>query len=243
MDALLPLFFAATVGFAHAFEADHLLAVSNIVTRRNSVWLAIKDGIAWGLGHTSTIFLVGVLIIGFKVAITEQTFHYFEAAVGVVLMLLGALRLYFLWKNGRAAHTHYHIEDLLFWKKRSHSVLLAAPYRLATAAPAAQMLRFDTRANNHHLAYGVGLVHGLAGSGTLVVLVMSQIPEVANALIYLLIFGIGSIAGMLLASGVFSMPFSKKLSANAYLQVGLTLLSSLLCIGFGAQVVWENLQA
>jgi cytochrome c biogenesis protein CcdA len=244
MDTLLPIFIAATVGFAHAFEADHLLAVSNIVTRRNSIWLAIKDGIAWGLGHTSTIFLVGVLIIGFKVAITEQTFHYFEAAVGLMLIVLGAFRMYFLWKNGRAQHSHLHLEDLFFWKKRNEETLQAAPYRFASASvpPAPDLLRFDTRSNNHHLAYGVGLVHGLAGSGTLVVLVMSQIPQVSGALLYLLIFGIGSIAGMLLASGVFSMPFSKKLSANTYLQIGLTLLSSLLCIGFGAQVVWENLQ-
>ena len=61
MEASVPLLFAAMIGFTHAFEADHLVAVSNIVTKRDKLLLAVKDGIYWGLGHTSTIFLIGLL--------------------------------------------------------------------------------------------------------------------------------------------------------------------------------------
>lgn len=70
---------------------------------------------------------------------------------------------------------------------------------------------------------------------------MSQLNTVLGAMSYLLIFGLGSVVGMLLASGVFSLPFSKKLVANNALQIGLTLLSSLLCISFGGKVIYENL--
>ena len=243
METAFPLLFAALVGFAHAFEADHLLAVSNIVTKRNSVLMAVKDGIAWGLGHTSTIFLVGLVIIVGKVAITEQTFHYFEAAVGAMLVALGLFRLRYLWKTGQAFHTHFHLEDIVFWKKRPARPLIMSPRPVARPVSAAEnlMLRYAPHTESHRLAYAVGLVHGLAGSGALVLLVMSQIPGAGSAMLYLLIFGVGSIGGMLLASGVFSLPFSKKLSANALLQIGLTVVSSLLCVAYGAHVVFENL--
>lgn len=243
MEATFPLVFAAMMGFTHAFEADHLLAVSNIVTRRNSVWMAIKDGIAWGLGHTSTIFLIGILIIVGKVAITEQTFHYFEATVGAMLVALGLLRMRFLWKNGGSQDGHVHFQDLFFRKKRSKSQAAQAPFRsqkISTSA-AAGKLQFAPQPENHKLAYAIGLVHGLAGSGALVLLVMSQISGPAGAMGYLLVFGLGSIGGMLLASGVFSLPFSRKITTNATLQLGLTLLSSLLCVGYGMQVIVENI--
>ncbi|MBK8555567.1 MAG: urease accessory protein [Lewinellaceae bacterium] len=244
MDALIPVLFAAVVGFAHAFEADHLLAVSNIVTKRNSLWLAIKDGIAWGLGHTSTIFLVGLLIIGFKVAISEQVFHYLEASVGLVLILLGVFRLYVLLQTGRAIHRHFHLEDLYFWKKQPEPKPLLAPFQHAfsTQAPAdLSRITFAPKPQNHRLAYGIGLIHGLAGSGTLVVLVMSQINGLVLSMLYMAIFGLGSIVGMLLASGLFSLPFSQKMASHRLLQKSLTLLSSLLCIGFGLRIIAENL--
>jgi high-affinity nickel permease len=94
MEATFPLFFAAVVGFSHAFEADHLVAVSNIVTKRDKIKLAIKDGIYWGLGHTSTIFLIGLLMIVGKVTVFNGYFGYFEAVVGLMLVILGIHRLY-----------------------------------------------------------------------------------------------------------------------------------------------------
>jgi high-affinity nickel permease len=245
MESLIPILFAAIVGFSHAFEADHLLAVSNIVTKRNSVWLAVKDGIAWGLGHTSTILIIGVLIIGFKVGISEQVFAYLEASVGLMLIGLGIFRLYFLSKTGQAHHTHFHLDNLFFWKKKKQEHRYVAPYSTNKANMAnlqIDQLQLASAPKGHHLAYGVGLIHGLAGSGTLVVLVMSQIQRIDHSILYLLIFGIGSVAGMLLAGGIFSLPFSKNLSNHKYLQIGLTVISSILCIGYGALVVAENLQ-
>ncbi|GAB4417023.1 MAG: hydantoin utilization protein A [Bacteroidia bacterium] len=204
MQASFPLLFALLVGFTHAFEADHLLAVSNIVTKRDRLWLAVKDGIYWGLGHTSTILVIGLLMIVGRIAISEGIFHYFEAAVGCMLVGLGVHRIYKALRRRKQAGSH-----------------AAHPH--------------------HHEAYGIGAVHGLAGSGALVVLVMSQLPTVAGGLAYLLIFGLGSVAGMLLASGIFSLPFSQRSLSSVSLQFTLTLLSSSLCVWFGGQIIYENL--
>ena len=204
MEATFPLLFAAIVGFGHAFEADHLVAVGNIVTKRNKLNLAIKDGIYWGLGHTSTIFLIGLIMIVGKATFLNNYFGYFEAGVGLMLIVLGFYRL---WQ-------YYNQENK------------------------ADLMDADAK---HHLAYGVGLIHGLAGSGAMVLLVMTEIQTIANSLIYLLIFGIGSIIGMLVVAGIFSLPFSKRIANNQRLQFGLVLFSSLLCIGYGGYVVFENL--
>ncbi|NUO02240.1 MAG: sulfite exporter TauE/SafE family protein [Saprospiraceae bacterium] len=208
METSVPLLFAAMVGFTHAFEADHLLAVSSMVTRRNSIKSSLKDGIYWGLGHSSTILAIGLLMIVAKVAIAEATFGYFEATVGLMLILLGTHRIWKTWKHEQHHHKAHQEE---------------APH-------------------HHRLAYGVGLVHGLAGSGTLVLLVMTELKSSLQGIVYLLIFGLGSIAGMLLASGVFSLPFSQKFTNARQIRGALTLASSLFCIVLGCKVMWENLR-
>ena len=209
MHPVFPILFAGVVGFTHALEADHLLAVSNIVTRRPSMALAMKDGIAWGLGHTSTILLIGFLMLALRVGISADVFHWLEAGVGLMLLGLGTWRLYKVARHRRLHHgqvPHDHRHD-------------------------------------HKLAYGVGLVHGLAGSGALVLLVMTRLTGNLEAMAYLLIFGLGSVAGMWLASGLFHLPFSRRLAANFQLHLALTVLSSLLCMGLGAKVIYENVFA
>ncbi|AUD05510.1 urease accessory protein [Spirosoma pollinicola] len=210
MQTLLPLLLALGVGFMHAFEADHLVAVSNIVTRRNNIRLALKDGVFWGLGHTSTILIVGSIFMLGKLTLHESDFRFLEAGVGVMLVTLGGLRLYKLahlpMLELTASHGHTHTTD-------GHA---------------------------HGLAYGVGLIHGLAGSGALILSVLTQIKGTGAGMLYLVLFGIGSIGGMMVAAGVFSVPFSVRLLTNPAVRTGLVVLSSMVCIGLGAMVVYEN---
>lgn len=205
MEAGIPLAFAAIVGFSHAFEADHLVAVSSLVTKRDKLVLAIKDGIYWGMGHTSTIFLIGLLIIVGKATFLNPYFGYFEAIVGVMLIALGAYRIYSYFSS----------------RQRGESVF--------------------THDHSHHVAYSVGLVHGLAGSGAMVLLVMSEIQGHMSSMLYLLLFGAGSVAGMLVAAAVFSIPFAKRISDNVLIQSMLVVLSSMFCIIYGGMVMVENL--
>lgn len=198
----LSLFAAASIGFAHAFEADHLVAVSSIVTKRNKFSQAAKDGVFWGLGHSSTIFIIGLAMIVGKVLVSESTFEYLEGGVGVMLVILGLWRLNKLWGN------------------RNNE----------TSAP-----------HQHSVSFGIGLVHGLAGSGILVLAIMGTMKSSIEGLGFLLIFGLGSTIGMLVASGIFSVPFWKDKKWSPYLRFPLSLLSGLFCIGLGLFIIYENL--
>lgn len=204
-----PLLLASIVGFSHAFEADHLVAVSNIVTRRNSLTLALKDGIYWGLGHTSTILFVGCIFIVGRIAFDENSFRYLEIAVGVMLVILGIFRLFKL--NAIQNHLQKHQHD-------------------------------ETHTHEHKLAYGVGLIHGLAGSGALILSVLTTIKGIISSLLYLFIFGIGSIGGMMLAAGIFSIPFSEKIIRDHRVRMAMTIISSLFCIGLGFIVIYKQLK-
>lgn len=198
---MFKVFLTIYAGLEHAFEADHLLAVNTLVSHRENLKQSLKDGIFWGIGHTTTIFLVGILMIGFKLNIGENIFKNFEAGVGIMLIFLGIYRMSKLYFPKQHNHTH----------------------------------------NTSRAAFGVGLIHGLAGSGALVVLVISQMKTPFEGLMYILIFGLGSIFGMFLAAYLFSIPYTKSLLKSKKLQASLVIISSLLCIIYGGKVVYENL--
>jgi len=169
--------------------------------------LALKDGIYWGLGHSSTIFLVGLLTIAGRLLVPEALFAYLEAGVGLMLVALGAVRM-----------------------RQVYAGLRPNGNLAVSNAPV------------HGVAYGIGMLHGLAGSGAMVLLVTTQTKDPVAGLVYLLVFGLGSVAGMLVASGIFSLPFSKFFSANRPVHLGLTGLSSALCLLLGFQIMYHNLR-
>jgi len=224
LPLVILLLYALYEGLLHAFEADHILAVTNIVSQRNNLFSAVKDGIFWGLGHTSTIFLVGVIMIVFKVHIPDGAFSYFEAAVGLMLIIVASYRLFlFLRDEQTALSFHKHKHEHAGENKHLHTHIHLKGKNL------------------HKASYGIGIVHGLAGSGTLVVLIMTQIESVANSILYLVIFGLGSIVGMTCVAGIFSVPFSKKMIGSMILRTILVVVSSGLCFVYGCYVIYENL--
>ncbi|TGE07609.1 urease accessory protein [Hymenobacter fodinae] len=200
MHNLLPIAFAFLVGMGHAFEADHLIAVSTLVARHDSRLLAVKDGLYWGLGHTTTLVVFGGLLLGTRLTLAHS--NYFEAAVGAMLLLMGLSRL----------------TNKAYYRKGP----MPARYRRSTA-------------------YAVGLVHGLAGSGALVLLVMGSIPSVGLGLAYLLLFGLGSVVGMLGATGLMSVPFTQRMRFSHSLRVGMVVASALVSICYGGWMLYSNL--
>lgn len=229
---MLGIFITIYAGLEHAFEADHLLAVNSLVTNRNKIKEAVKDGVYWGIGHTVTIFVVGILMIGFKVTVSQHIFSYLEASVGLMLVFLGIYRMTKIFKKNTHSHTytHSHSNSATHSHTYSHSHLYVVSSHNHT-----------TNLKNHKAAFGVGLVHGLAGSGALVVLVLTQMKTATEGLLYILIFGVGSILGMLLASGLFSIPFSKSILKSEKLQLSLIIISSLLCVFYGSHVIYKNI--
>jgi hypothetical protein len=199
MQPLIPLLFAAVMGMGHAFEPDHLLAVSTLVARHDHLRSALKNGLFWGLGHTTMLVIFGGLIIFSKATFLQS--GYFEAVVGVMLIGLGISRML---------------------DKNSYQQVQLAKQRAG-------------------FAYTVGLVHGLAGSGALVLLAMSAIPRPAGAIAYILVFGLGSVLGMLGAVSLMRIPFTPRMRLGRQLRTGAVLLSSLLSIGYGGWMVYSNL--
>ncbi|SFQ73845.1 hypothetical protein SAMN04515668_4061 [Hymenobacter arizonensis] len=200
MQVVLPILFASVAGMGHAFEPDHLLAVGNLISRRDTMAEALRDGVYWGLGHTTTLVVVGSFILLGRV--TFLTSGYFEAAVGLMLVVMGISRL--LDQRREAAKVRPGV----------------APSRAA---------------------YAVGLLHGLAGSGALVLLVMSEIRNPWLSVLYFLVFGIGSILGMFIVAGMCSVPFTKRMKINRVLKLSAVTLSSLLCIGYGGWMIYGSI--
>ena len=228
----------AYAGLEHAFEADHLLAVNSLVTNRTNFKESVKDGIFWGIGHTVTIFVVAVLMIGFKVNVSEHIFSYLEATVGLMLVILGVYRLSKLFKKNTHSHNYSHSHTLSNLDSVSH--LHSHTYTHSHIVSTSNHTH-PNKLNGFSAAFGVGLVHGLAGSGALVVLVLSQMKTTLEGLSYILIFGIGSIIGMFIASGLFSLPYGKSILKSQKLQIGLIIVSSLLCVFYGGHVIYKNL--
>jgi len=198
MENLLPILFASVAGAGHAFEPDHLLAVSSMVSKRDSTVLAMKDGLYWGLGHTTMIALVGSVILLSRATFLQS--GYFEAAVGLMLIVMGLSRL-----AGK--------EPLGFKIKTS---------------------------SEHRVAYTVGLIHGLAGSGALVLLVMSEISSPLLGMLYLLVFGVGSILGMFGVAGLLSIPYTPRMRLSGRIRLVTGVVSSVACIGYGGWMIYVN---
>ncbi len=216
---ILPYLLAASVGFRHAFEVDHLAAVSNIVTKRNSPLLAMKDGVFWGLGHSSSILVVGIIMLLLRYAIPEKSFQVMEGGVGAMIIGLGIFRYHQFRKY--LPHTHVHTHDGV-----THS------HEHTHNEKAHQHL--------HKLSYGVGIIHGLAGSGVLIAAAMATMTTVASSLLFLVVFSIGCTAGMLVAAGILGLPFSKKLQSFKRIQTSLVVFSCVICLLLGAKIMMEN---
>ncbi len=177
-------------GLYHAVEADHLAAVSAIVSEHKNVLAASVIGGFWGLGHTISLFVVGALVVFVKLQISERTEGYLEGVVGIMLVVLGlnAIRKIFA---AEKIHAHTHEHD-----GHTHTHV--------------HMHHNETAEMSHHRfaprSVLVGMIHGLAGSAGLMLLVLPTISSPVVALLYIAIFGVGSIAGMMIMSLIMSMP-------------------------------------
>ncbi len=170
------------VGLRHAFEPDHLTAVSTLVSESHSPRQGVWLGALWGLGHTISLVVVGVMLTLIGATLPERVGVVFELGVAAMLLFLGARSIAIA---VRAAPDEMHVH--------SHS---HAPFHVHGSILS---LRRDRR---RWRPLAVGLVHGLAGSGALTALVFTQLPGTTARIVYMTLFGAGSIVGMAIASGV-----------------------------------------
>ncbi|MBI4425446.1 MAG: hypothetical protein HY554_17075 [Elusimicrobia bacterium] len=188
---------AALAGFAmglqHALDADHVVAVSAIVAQTRRASSAWAVGALWGAGHTATLMLAGAWVLALKTAVPDGLAAWFEGAVGAAMVLVGALAIRDgvprAW--GAVEHEHEHGHDerhghhLLERRGHSHPHLHLPALEALAAAGAAPWRSF-----------GLGMVHGLAGSSALSLPVLAAMPGAPAAVAYLLVYGLGTLAGM-----------------------------------------------
>jgi high-affinity nickel-transport protein len=235
------------LGMRHATDPDHVIAVTTIVTRQQSVRHAGLIGVLWGLGHTITIFVVGAGIILFNLVIPPRIGLAMELAVGLMLIFLGILNLTgtMQWVTNRftpvydrvLVHSHPHSHD---GRVHSHPHTHDPDIHIHPAPPQANhglLGRLGLYQLLRPLA--VGIVHGLAGSAAVALLVLTTIRDPRWAVAYLLVFGVGTIAGMMVITMIIGAPIAYSGKRFAPFSRGLTLASGVISVAFGLFITFQ----
>ncbi len=227
MSALEILALGLLLGVRHAFDADHLVAVTTMVSEYRNPLRAIWIGVSWGLGHTTILFLAGVILLLLNLHIPERLALLFELLVGVMLILLGiqafmSLRRLQMHAHSRRdddnepeLHGHFHIDDTTADHRHRHLGRWEKLSKLLIAGITPGEDQYHKDGPGRALkpffrlkSYAVGIVHGLAGSAALMLIVLANIRSAWTGAGYILIFGFGTVMSMGLISILISLPFS-----------------------------------
>ncbi len=210
------------LGARHALDADHVAAVTTILSERPDFRSSGLIGVSWGFGHTVMLLLVGVAVLVFKIAIPERVASGLEILVGLMLVALGTSLALTLWRGHWHLHVHEH-------GGATHQHLHS--HRLDAGHVHTHWLRVTLK------PFAVGLVHGLAGSAGLALMVLASVRSVWQGVAYLLVFGLGSILGMAGLGALISLPLVSSASLGRPAQLTLQGLASIGSIGLGLSMV------
>jgi high-affinity nickel-transport protein len=253
MATLLTIIFLGFfLGMRHATDADHVIAVTAIVSRQRTIRSAALIGILWGLGHTLTLMLAGGSMIVFSLVISPRLGLSLELAVALMLIILGFLNLKGItrWINetfssspGREsaiyhAHPHSHGD---YVHSHAHRHNPEDHGHQEDETPQGRLDRTFGRLGVYQTIRPIiaGVVHGLAGSAALALLVLPMIHDPLWAIAYLLVFGVGTMAGMALITAAMALPFAYTANRSAKINRCLGVASGLLSLGFGLFLVYR----
>jgi high-affinity nickel-transport protein len=233
------------LGMRHATDADHVIAVTTIVSRQRTVSGAALVGMLWGLGHTLTILVVGGSIVVFGVVIPPRLGLGMELGVALMLIALGVLTLVGSLRRlgsapGADRHSHPHAHgDYVHTHPHGHAP--ATHGHDESRTPQARLDRWLGGLGAYQAARPVvvGLVHGLAGSAAVALLVLATIRDPRWAVAYLLVFGVGTIAGMGLVTLAVALPFAYTAGRSAAFHRALATASGVLSLAFGLVLAYQ----
>jgi ABC-type nickel/cobalt efflux system permease component RcnA len=241
-SALAVLGLGLVFGLKHATEVDHVIAVSTIVSEHRKLSRAALVGGLWGVGHTASLMLVGTVVLLLRVAIPERVANWLEFGVALMIIGLGVNALLRALHKRSDIHLHKHQhddDDVAHAHVHFHEPGME-PHDGAYAehSHTARHSHAVTRIGLKPLL--VGAMHGLAGSAALTLLVLTQINSTAIGLLYLTVFGVGSIFGMLLMSGLVGLPFALSARRFTGIHYGLQALAGVVSIAFGFWYAYET---
>lgn len=195
------------LGIKHAIEPDHVIAVSTIASESKNLKRSIFAGVYWGIGHTATLFIVGMFLIVAKNTITERLALSLEFIVGIMLVSLGLNSIVAFMRHRHHHHDSHHTST------------------------------HEKKNRTHLKSFFIGLIHGLAGSAAMVLLTMSTVSTAWQGALYILIFGCGTVVGMLSFSTVIGIPFV--LTSGKQLNRYLNNLAGIISILFGIYYMYN----
>jgi hypothetical protein len=210
------------LGVKHAFEADHVAAVCALVARRGTVARAARAGALWGLGHGAVIIVAGTALVLLGARVPGPLAAALDAAVAVMLVGLGVSALRRTSEGGSDGHVHEHGEKTEHAHAHDHD----GDHRGSTRRPIL-----------------IGLVHGASGTAALTLLVASTIPDRAQALAFIVLFGLASIFGMAAAAALLAWPLRKATEHAPSIARGLRGMAGVGSIAAGLMVAWIALTA
>ncbi len=200
------------VGMRHAFEADHAAAVASLATNSGSIAQTIKQGIVWGIGHTMTLAFFSSLVFLLESVVPERLAQGLEFLVGCMLVGLGIAVLRKIVKNRIHFHVHQHPDQAPHFHAHSHQ---------GESTHTSSMHDHVHPQGFPYRALVVGFMHGMAGSAALIILTLQTTLSPLTGLIYIVIFGLGSIAGMAVLSLVIALPLRYSARSFTWLHNGL----------------------
>jgi high-affinity nickel-transport protein len=236
------------LGMRHATDPDHVIAVTTIVSRQRNLLKAAVTGIFWGIGHTLTILVVGSAIILFDVVIPARIGLSMEFSVGLMLIVLGLMNVSSFMRTTRAiaprtersdlVHSHPHVHgDYIHEHAHGHGVQSHSHQE----TPLTWLDRLFGKIGLYQQLRPliVGIVHGLAGSAAVALLILTTIRDPHWAIVYLLVFGAGTVGGMMLITMSIASAFSYVGPRNENFSSWLGLASGLLSLAFGLFLAYQ----
>jgi ABC-type nickel/cobalt efflux system permease component RcnA len=218
------------LGMRHALETDHVAAVASLATRSRSMGDTLRQGAVWGAGHTLTLFIFGSLVLLLDTVIPETLAQVLEFMVGLMLIGLGIDVLRRQLRERMHFHVHRHADGYLHFHVHSH---------------AGEQVQAAVHHHHHHhgrfplRALLVGMMHGMAGSAALILLTLQSVHSPLTGMLYILLFGVGSIAGMAALSAIIAVPLCYSTSSLRRAQNGLHALIGLATLYVGGMMVYH----
>jgi len=234
LSTLAVLGIGLVFGLRHATEVDHVVAVSTIVSQHKNVLRSAAVGAMWGAGHTASLLVIGALVLLLRVAIPERVSGWLEFGVALMIIGLGISALWRALRRSSEVHVHQHSHDGLSHKHVHFHEKQTRHEPSSHSAHSHDVSRIGWK------PLLIGTMHGVAGSGALTLLVLTQINSPWVGMLYLGIFGVGSIVGMLLMSGLIGLPFALTSRNLTHVHHRLQTVAAILSICFGVWYAYQT---